>query len=99
LLPLPALSDAARSTSALLSAEGPGPDVFRLALTGGVGIMVFTIVNAFLVGAVARGNWQLFEDEAAQWINEDPDVAQVSKGILSNNDLGDKAEGADEEGE
>jgi hypothetical protein len=80
-----AASAAAQSTSALLSAEGS--DLFRLALTGGVGIMAFSVINALLVGAVARGNWQVFEDEAAAWIKDDPTMQGMSSKILSNDDL------------
>lgn len=69
----------------LLAAEQT--DVFRLALTGGVGIMVFSILNAFLVGAVARGNWQVFEDEAASWIKEEPGMEEMRSNLLNNEDL------------
>lgn len=76
---------AAQSTCLLLSAEGT--DVFRLALTGGLGIMAFSILNTFLVGAVARGNWQVFEDEAASWIKDDPLMEEMRASLLSNDDL------------
>lgn len=91
----------AQSTSVLFAAEQT--DVFRLALTGGVGIMVFSVLNAFLVGAVARGNWQVFEDEAASWIQDEPGMAEMRSNLLNNEDLlvsGDEADDAlDEESE
>lgn len=75
-----------RATGALLSAEG-GSDIFRLALTGGIGIMAFTILNAVLVGAVARGNWQFFEDEAAAWVDEDAGISSVRASLMSDDEL------------
>lgn len=71
-------------TSTLLAADS---DVFRLVLTGGVGIIVFAIVNALVVGAVARGDWESFEEEAAAWIDEDPDMAELQSKLLSDADF------------
>mmetsp|Transcript_17035 Transcript_17035/g.41955 ORF Transcript_17035/g.41955 Transcript_17035/m.41955 type:complete len:156 (-) Transcript_17035:606-1073(-) len=76
-------------TSALVAADG---DMFRLALAGGVGIMVFSIANAFLVGAVARGNWDVFEEEAASWVKDKPGMEELRAKMLSDEDCVDDDE-------
>lgn len=77
---------ASHSTGVLLAAEGSS-DVFKLVLTGGVGIMAFSMLNLVLVGAVARGNWQVFEDEAATFYSDQPGMDELRSGLLSNDDL------------
>lgn len=62
-------------------------DVFRLALAGGVGIMIFSIVNAMAVGAVARGNWGAFEEEAASWTEDNPEMSEMRRRMLSDEDF------------
>ncbi|KAJ1621599.1 hypothetical protein T492DRAFT_1068799, partial [Pavlovales sp. CCMP2436] len=81
------LAHAAAATSVMLSEEMTG-DVFRLVLSGAVGIIAFTLLNTFLVGVIARGNWQVFEDEAASWVKDEPGVQSLRSNMLTNDEIG-----------